>query len=72
MKRYYLGVDWSDKVHELCVIEEAGQKVAEMKVEESPEGRSEFGRWLDEKKAEGIELWAAPSLPIWMRHLPEG
>ncbi len=23
MKRYYLGVDWSNKVHELCVIEEA-------------------------------------------------
>lgn len=63
MKRYYLGVDWSDKVHEVCVVEEAGKKLAEMKVEESPEGMSEFGRWLDEQRGQGIELWAAIEKP---------
>lgn len=63
MKRYYLGVDWSDKVHEVCVVEEAEKKLAEMKVEESPEGMSEFGRWLDEQRGQGIELWAAIEKP---------
>jgi len=63
MKRYYLGVDWSDKFHEVCVVEEAEKKLAEMKVEESPEGMSEFGRWLDEQRGQGIELWAAIEKP---------
>ena len=63
MKRYYLGVDWSDKVHEVCAVEEAGKKVTEMKVEESPEGMSEFGRWLDEQRGQGTELWAAIEKP---------
>jgi len=63
MKRYYLGVDWADKEHEVYVGDEAGKKVAHRKVEESAEGLAEFGRWLDERRAEGIELWAAIEKP---------
>ena len=35
-----------------------------MKVQESPEGFAEFGRWLDERpRAAGRELWAAIEKP---------
>jgi len=63
MGRYYIGVDWADKVHEVCVIDEAGEKVVQRKVEETAEGMGEFGRWLDERRAEGMELWAAIEKP---------
>lgn len=63
MKRYCLGVDWADKFHQVWVSDPQGQKVAEMKVEQTPKGMSEFGRWLNERKAEGIELWAGIEKP---------
>lgn len=61
--RYYMGVDWGDRLHQLYVIDEAGQKVAERKVTESVEGIAEFGCWLDGRRVEGIELWAAIEKP---------
>jgi transposase len=63
VKRYYLGVDWGDRVHQLYVGDEDGGKIAEMKVQETAEGMAELGRWLDEKRTEGIELWAAIEKP---------
>ena len=63
MKRYYLGVDWADEFHQVWVSDPDGKKVAEMKVVQSAEGMAEFGRWLSERKAEGIELWAAIEKP---------
>ena len=63
MKRYYVGVDWADEFHQVWVSNTEGKKVAEMKVEQSPAGMGEFGRWLHERKAEGIELWAAIEKP---------
>lgn len=63
MKRYYVGVDWADEFHQVWVSDPQGKKVAEMKVEQSPKGMSEFGRWLHERQAEGIELWAAIEKP---------
>lgn len=63
MQRYYLGVDWADEFHQLWVGDPQGKKVAEMKIEQSPKGLSELGRWLYERKAEGIELWAAIEKP---------
>lgn len=59
MERYYLGVDWSDKFHQVWVSDAQGQKVAEQKVVENVAGLIEFGRWLDESRSQGIELWAA-------------
>ena len=63
VKRYYLGVDWADEVHQVWVSDPQGNKVADMKVTQSPEGMSEWGRWLHERRAEGIELWAAIEKP---------
>ena len=63
MKRYYLGVDWSDEFHQVWAIDPEGKKVIEKKVLETVDGLSEFGRWLDECRAKGIELWAAIEKP---------
>jgi transposase len=63
LQRYYLGVDWADQSHQFWVGDPQGKKVAEMAVEQSPKGMSELGRWLYERKAEGIELWAAIEKP---------
>jgi transposase len=63
VKRYYIGVDWGDRLHQVYVGDEQGEKVKAVKVKESPEGFAEIGRWLDEKRAEEIELWAAIEKP---------
>jgi transposase len=56
-------VDWADEFHQVWVSDAEGKKVAEMKVEQSPKGMGEFGRWLHECQAQGIELWAAIEKP---------
>jgi transposase len=63
VKRYYLGVDWADEFNQVWVSDPQGKKVVEMKVAETVDGRSEFGRWLDEHRAQQIELWAAIEKP---------
>ncbi len=63
MKRYYIGVDWGDRLHQLYVGDEEGKKIRTGKVPETVEGLAEMGRWLDEQRAEGIELWAAIEKP---------
>lgn len=63
MRRYYLGVDWADEFHQVWVSAAEGKKVAEMTIEQSMKGLSEFGRWLHECQGEGIELWAAIEKP---------
>jgi hypothetical protein len=32
VKRYYVGVDWADEVHQVWVSDPQGNKVADMKV----------------------------------------
>jgi len=56
-------VDWADEFHQVWVCDAKGKKVVEMKVEQNPKGMSEFGRWLHERQAQGIELWAAIEKP---------
>ena len=63
MERYYLGVDWADESHQVWVIDGDGHKVMEKKVVENVEGMTEFGRFLDESRTKGIELWAAIEKP---------
>jgi transposase len=63
LERYYLGVDWADEFDQVWVSDPEGKKVIEKKVIENVEGFSEFGRWLDESRAKGIELWAAIEKP---------
>lgn len=61
--RYYLGVDWADKKHAVWVAAEDGTKVSAGMVPHTAEGLSEWGRELDEWRAQGIELWAAIERP---------
>lgn len=63
MERYYLGVDWADKFHQIGVSDGEGKKVFEKRLAENVEELTEFGRWLDESRAQGIELWAAIEKP---------
>ena len=63
MTRYYLGGDWGDTMHAVWVCDETGEKVAQMEVEQTPEGMSALGRWLHERTAEGIELGAGIEKP---------
>ena len=63
MKRYYLGVDWADEFDQVWVSDADGNKVTEMKVLQNAQGLSDFGRWLHERKAQAIELWAAIEKP---------
>jgi len=63
LERYYLGVDWADEFHQVRVSDPEGNKVIEKKVVENVEGLTEFGRFLDESRAKGIELWAAIEKP---------
>src|SRR2546426_9354891 len=61
--RYYLGVDWADQTHAIWVVDEHGTKVAGRTVPHTAAGFSEWGRELDEWRAEGVELWGAHERP---------
>jgi transposase len=63
LEPYYLGVDWADKFHQVWVSDSQGRKVAENKVGDTVEDLAELGRWLDESRAKGFELWAAIEKP---------
>jgi len=63
LERYYLGVDWADGFHQIWVSNPDGEKVHEQKLVESVEEFSQFGRRLDEDRAQGIEIWAAIEKP---------
>lgn len=63
MARYYLGVDWGEEQHGVCVREETGAIVWEGMVPHPSTGLSVWGRQLDEWRAAGIELWAAIEKP---------
>src|SRR5215831_15439466 len=57
--RYYLGVDWADQTHAVRVVAVDGSKIAAHTVPHTAEGLSEWGRELDQWRAQGVELWAA-------------
>ena len=63
MPRYYLGVDWGDEQHGVCVRDEAGTIVWEGAVAHTPAGLRGWGRQLDAWRAAGVELWAAIEKP---------
>ena len=57
--RYYLGVDWADQTHAVWVVAADGTKIVAHTVPHTAEGLSEWGRELDQWRAQGVELWAA-------------
>jgi transposase len=61
--RYYIGVDWADEEDAVWVVNDAGDKVLNRTVVHTVAAQSEWGRWLRERQAEGIELWAAIERP---------
>jgi hypothetical protein len=61
--RYYLGVDWADETHAVWVVDENGTQIAARSVSHTAEGLSEWGRQLDEWRAQSIALWAAIERP---------
>src|SRR5262245_16854226 len=61
--RYYLGVDWADQTHAVWVGDERGTKITARTVPHTAEGMTEWGRELDEWRAQGTELWAAIERP---------
>jgi transposase len=61
--RYYIGVDWADAEHAIWVADEQGTWVLARAVPHTAEGLAEWGRWLDEQRAAGVELWAAIERP---------
>lgn len=61
--RYYIGVDWGDTEHAVWVEDEAATKVASRVLPQTAAAFAEWGRWLDERRAEGVELWAAIERP---------
>jgi len=42
LPRYYLGVDWADKSHQLYAADENGKKIKEIEVQQTAEGLAEF------------------------------
>jgi hypothetical protein len=61
--RDYIGVDWADAEHAVWVEDETATKILSRRVAQTVEGLAEFGRWLDERRAAGRELWGAIEKP---------
>jgi hypothetical protein len=61
--RYYLGVDWADQTHAVWVVDESGMKITARAVPHTAAGLGEWGRELDEWRAQGVDLWAAIERP---------
>ena len=43
---WYAGIDWADRHHDLVVIDETGRKVAQLRVEHTPEGLAKLVSFL--------------------------
>jgi transposase len=61
--RYYIGVDWADAEHAVWVEDDHATQINRRTVPQTAAGLSEWGRWLDEHRAAGVELWAAIEKP---------
>jgi transposase len=61
--RHYVGVDWADSAHAVYAEDDNGTKTLSRSVPQTVEGLREWGRWLDEQRAAGHEVWAAIERP---------
>ncbi len=58
-----IGVDWADAAHAIWVQDDQGARVLSRSVPHTAEGLAGWGRWLDEQRVAGRELWAASERP---------
>jgi hypothetical protein len=61
--RYYIGVDWADASDAVWVEDEHATKILSRSFAHTVDGFTDWGRWLDEQRAAGVELWAAIEKP---------
>lgn len=59
MSEYFLGVDWADKVHRVCVLDGEGHRIHKRSVADTAEGFADLSRWLYERMGEGVTFSAA-------------
>jgi len=45
---WFVGIDWADKKHDVVVIDEAGRKVAQLRITHTPEGLAKLVSFLKE------------------------
>ena len=45
---WFVGIDWADKKHDIVVIDEAGRKVAQLRITHTPEGLAKLVSFLKE------------------------
>ena len=63
MERYYLGLDWGDRVHAVWVVNEEGEKIWAGQVKETAENLAEFGHRLYEWRSGGVGVWGSLEKP---------
>ena len=63
MSRYFLGFDWADEVHQVCVLDGEGHPVLKRSVADTAEAFGELGCWLYERMVEGITILGAIEKP---------
>ena len=56
-------MDWADAANAVWVEDEQATKILSRSVAHTVEGFTEWGRWLDEQRAAGVEVWAAIEKP---------
>ncbi len=61
--RHYIGVDWADTEHAIWGEDAQGGRLLARAIPHTAGGLAEWGRWLDEQRASGAELWAAIERP---------
>ena len=59
MSEYFLGVDWADKDHRICVLDGEGHRVHKGSIADTAEGFAKLSLWLYERMGEGVTFKAA-------------
>lgn len=61
--RYFIGIDWADATHAVCVVDDAGALVWTGAIAQTASGLAEWGQRLEAWRAVGRELWVAIERP---------
>ncbi len=64
---FYFGIDWSEDHHNLCIMNEAGARMSEIKFEHNLEG---FKQIETERRKLGVPASSAASVTSRSKSLP--